>query len=334
MQREHATEAGKAEDGREIRRRPRPIVPARAVRPGRRVDCRGRAQRTGSADEDRDDGQHEKRLTPAEIGRGNRQRRSSRHDAEHADGPYPRQNGRPALARVPARDEEDRGHEAAAVTEPEQEPSGGQAAAGLRRRRATASRNRERRQGFRRSARAPIRSNRMPTGTWTASSARKKQALAKPSIPGVSDRSRISSGAMTLVEARKNCDRLVVATSMTRRPSAARAGVDGRARWAAGSCMGARHGRWLGPRQAKAVALPSEVQEHSIHPTAESPAGARISGCGAGALPRRGHSHGRRVPDNRAGRRRALPLLPVSVVSGSSASGGASNIRTPRPQGA
>ena len=70
--------------------------------------------------------------------------------------------------------------------------------------------------------RAPIRSNRMPTGTWIASNAQKKQALAKPSMAGDSARSRINSGPMTLVDARKHCDKPVVAISITTSASAAR----------------------------------------------------------------------------------------------------------------
>ena len=57
-----------------------------------------------------------------------------------------------------------------------------------------------------------------------ASSAKKKAELASPSASGVSARSRISSGAITVVEERKNCDRMVVADSIAIRTAAAPAG--------------------------------------------------------------------------------------------------------------
>ena len=72
--------------------------------------------------------------------------------------------------------------------------------------------------------RTPMRSNMMPTGTCADSSATKKIALASPSTSGVSFSSTISSGAMTVSVDRKNCDRIVVADSMTIRIAAARAG--------------------------------------------------------------------------------------------------------------
>ena len=86
--------------------------------------------------------------------------------------------------------------------------------------------------------RGPILSNRTPTKICGSSSARKKLPLANPSASGESDRSRISSGAMTDVEARKNCDRMVVAASIVSRTAAAfhATGCAGAAAWA--DCAG------------------------------------------------------------------------------------------------
>jgi hypothetical protein len=50
--------------------------------------------------------------------------------------------------------------------------------------------------------RAPNRSNHMPTGTWTANSAKKKALPAQPSWRAERSRSRTSSGAITLLETR------------------------------------------------------------------------------------------------------------------------------------
>ena len=50
--------------------------------------------------------------------------------------------------------------------------------------------------------RAPKRSNHMPTGTCTANSAKKKALPAQPSWRAERPRSRVSSGAITLLETR------------------------------------------------------------------------------------------------------------------------------------
>jgi len=60
----------------------------------------------------------------------------------------------------------------------------------------------------------PMRSNIMPTGIWATPSAMKNAPLASPSSSGESPRSRISSGAMTPPEARKNWLKLVTAASI------------------------------------------------------------------------------------------------------------------------
>ena len=86
--------------------------------------------------------------------------------------------------------------------------------------------------------RGPILSNRTPTKICGSSSARKKLPLANPSASGESDRSRMSSGAMTDVEARKNCDRMVVAASIASRTAAAFHAIGGAGAAAFADCAG------------------------------------------------------------------------------------------------
>ena len=50
--------------------------------------------------------------------------------------------------------------------------------------------------------RAPKRSNHMPTGICTANSAKKKALPAQPSWRALRSRSRVSSGAITLLDTR------------------------------------------------------------------------------------------------------------------------------------
>src|SRR5688572_10439898 len=85
-----------------------------------------------------------------------------------------------------------------------------------------------------------------------ARSARKNAELAKPSASGESARSRISSGAITLRDERKNCDKTVVADSMARSVAAIRRRGDrvtGGSAWA-GQDKKAGSARHLPPRAA------------------------------------------------------------------------------------
>ncbi len=98
--------------------------------------------------------------------------------------------------------------------------------------------------------RGPMRSNSTPTKICGSSSARKKLPLAKPRASADSDRSRISSGPMTEVEARKNCDRMVVAASIASSVAAALQDTDGNCAGAgaAGTCNGSFKATALLPR--------------------------------------------------------------------------------------
>ena len=140
-------------------------------------------------------------------------------------------------ARIPARDEHHGRHETARAAQPHDEARHRQAGARLRHRcsSAPATISTDKAETV---MRGPIRSNRTPTKICGSSSARKKLPLANPSASGESDRSRISSGAMTDVEARKNCDRMVVAASIASRTAAAFQATGGAGAAALADCAG------------------------------------------------------------------------------------------------